>query len=34
VVFEESDRTLDMGFKREIEESFNVLRNNLDLEKI
>ena len=29
VIFEESDRTLDMGFKKEIEESIQILKSKI-----
>lgn len=34
VVFEESDRTLDMGFKKDLEEIIKILNEKIEFEKV
>lgn len=34
IVFEEADRTLDMGFKKDLEEMINVLKEKIELDKV
>ena len=33
-MFEESDRTLDMGFKKDLEEIIDILNKKIEFEKI
>lgn len=34
LVFEESDRILDMGFKKDLEEIISIMKNNLEFNNV